>query len=169
MKRLLIAALLAGAGASPLAAQADIQRSQGSWITGSPITLSDGSRILLPSFQLRDSNGAAFGTSSNPLYISGGGSGGGADPNNKSFVYAPSGGSAENSTAASYNFSSANVAVARAWYADCPASTTVRVTMTDPNGGAAPVTLYDGHYGPVAERIASFSGNAAGCTIGLEF
>jgi hypothetical protein len=86
-----------------------------------------------------------------------------------SFTFAPPSGAAESSTAASYSFSSANVALARAWYSDCPTGTTVKVAMTDPNGGTAPVTLYDGHYGPVAERIASFAGNSGACTIGLEF
>lgn len=92
-----------------------------------------------------------------------------ADPANASFTFAPAGGASESSTAAAYTFSTANSGVARGWYSNCPASTTVLVTLTGVNGGTKAVTLYDGPYGPVGERITAFAGNNAGCTIGLEF
>lgn len=97
---------------------------------------------------------------------------------NDSFTSAPLGGSAESSTAASYTFAGTfisnsyvvtNISVARGWYANCPTGTTEVVTFTGINGGTNVTTLYDGHYGPVAERIVSFTGNTSGCTIGLEF
>lgn len=94
------------------------------------------------------------------------------DAANASYGFAPAAGAAAatSSTAASYTFATTDAGAARGWFADCPATASGTVVMlAGVGGGAIPTTLYPGHYGPVAERIAGFSGNSGTCTIGLEF
>jgi hypothetical protein len=81
----------------------------------------------------------------------------------------------DQSSAATYSFvgatnGAANVAAARRWWANCPANTTITVTLTLAGGGTRPVTLFDGPSGD-SERISGFSGNTGAngaCTIGIE-